>query len=318
MAVFIHVLTAIIPLFALILIGYLAKKTRLLHVTDAPALNRFVLSISLPAFVFHALLSHNLQLDLVRLPFVFWISEFLIFLIAVGVGKLLKWPSPAIGTLALQSIFGNTGYIGYPLCTAIMPASLPAVVIIDQVGMSVPLYPSAPVLGGIFGTTQMERSLADRLSFLRTPAFIALALGIALKLIPQAWIPTSPPLVQTGKMIMQIAGIIGVSTIPVVLVAIGLVLRPSSLAEHGKKVAVLGLLKLIVLPVLVWLVAKFIFQIHLALLAACVMEAATPPSATSTVFAGQYDMDGGLAIASFFALTVISAVTLPIMLGLLR
>jgi predicted permease len=318
MTIFLNILTAITPLFALIFLGYLAKKAHLLHVSDTPALNRFVISVSLPAFVFNAILTHKLKADLIQLPLIFWIAELMMFGIAVGVGKLLKWSPASIGTLILQSIFGNTGYVGYPLCTAIMPTNLPSVVIIDQVGMSVPLYPSAPVLGNVFGKTQAERTLMEKLSFLRTPVFIALVLGILLKLLPPAFVPHTPALVDIGKTIMRVVALLGAATIPVVLVAIGVVLRPSSLKKHAPKVAVVGILKMIVMPILVWLVARFMFQLSPSLMAACILEAGTPPSATSTVFAGQYDLDSGLAIASFFALTVISAITLPIMLGLLR
>jgi hypothetical protein len=117
---------------------------------------------------------------------------------------------------------------------------------------------------------------------------------------------------------MQVIGMLGSVTVPVVLIAVGLLLRPSSLPQHVSKVAVIGLFKLVALPVVVWTVGRYLFHVTGSMLEVCVLQAAMPPSATSTVFAGQYDMDGSLAIASFFALTVISAITLPIMLGILR
>jgi predicted permease len=317
-SVYSDVLTPIIPLFALILFGYLAKKTRLLHVTDAPVLNRFVISITLPAFVFHALLSHHLRADLLALPFIFWIAEALVLLIGRGSTRLLKWSGPQIGTLLLESIFGNTGYIGYPMTTAVLPIRLPAAVIIDQFGMSIPLYAGAPILGGFFGNSRIDVRPKIRLDFLRSPAFLALATGILVRLIPQRFVPTEPVLVNAGALFMKVIGLVGGVTVPVVLIAVGLLLRPSSLARHSAQVALIGLLKLIVLPIVTWLTARFVFHITGTLLEVCVLQASMPPAATATVFAGQYDMDGSLAIASFFALTVASALTIPLMLSLLR
>ena len=318
MSVYSHVLFAIVPLFALILFGYVAKKTRLLHVTDAPVLNRFVISISLPAFVFHAVLAHRLRPELVQLPFLFWAGDLLLLGIGLTVAGLLRWPKPATGTLVLQTLFGNTGYLGYPICTAILPARLPAAVIIDQLGMSMGLYPGGPILGSIYGTSKSPKSFAKTFSFAKSPVFITLIVAILLRLLPPSLVPQNAALLVVGKLFMQVVALIGGVTVPVVLIAIGLLLRPSSLAEHGSKVAVLGLLKLIALPVIVWSLAKFLFHIHGDMLEICVLQAAMPPSAMATVFSGQYDLDSNLAIASFFALTVVSAATLPLMIGLLR
>ncbi len=218
----------------------------------------------------------------------------------------------------LQSVFGNTGYIGYPMCTALFPMRLPAAVLIDQMGMSIPLYPGAPIIGSVFGKSQAEGSQKPIWGFLKTPVFIALALGLLLKLVPQAWVPSTPPFVVFGKYFVQVISMIGGVTIPVVLIAVGLLLRPSSLAQHYQKVAVIGVYKLILMPLLTWLVARFLFQMSGSLLAICVMEACMPPSATSTVFSGLYDLDGSLAVGAFFALTILSALTLPLMLGILR
>jgi predicted permease len=317
--VYAHVLTAIIPLFALIFLGYVAKKIHLLHATDAPVLNRFVIFITLPAFIFHAILTNKLRPELIKLPFVFWVAELLMLGMAVAAGRFLKWPRPAIGTLAMQGTFGNTGYLGYPICTAVLPLRLPGAVIIDQFGMSIPLYPLAPIMGQMFGHGRAaSASTASPFQFLKTPVVVALVIAILLKFIPSGWVPASPPLAEAGQLFMLLLTMIGNVTIPVVLIAIGILLRPSSLAMHGKKVAFVGIFKLLIMPIVVWLLAKYAFHISGSLLAVCVMEAAMPPSASSTVFAGQYDLDGGLAIASFFALTVVSAVTLPLMLGILR
>ncbi len=77
-------------------------------------------------------------------------------------------------------------------------------------------------------------------------------------------------------------------------------------------------LKLIIMPVIAYSVSRWVFHLHGGLLSVSTLEAAVPPAATTVVFAIRYRLDSDLAVALFFALTVASAVTLPLMLSILR
>jgi predicted permease len=316
--VYTNVLLVILPLFALILFGYICKRTRLLHVTDAPVLNRFVLCVSLPALIVYALLSRHLNIAFVKLPIIFWLSDILVLFLALAAAWSLKWTDPEKGTLILQSLFGNTGYIGYPMATALLPSVFPAAVIIDQVGMSVPLYPGAIVLGAMLGRGKSQGMGSSVMGVFKSPTFLAMVVGIGLALVPHSFFPHTLAAQKLGKMAMDLLKIVGGATIPVVLIAVGLLLRPSALAKHGMKVVVVGFFKLLALPTIAFVISRFVFHVSGELLSVVVLQASMPPSATATMFCGQYEMDGSLAVASFFALTVASAITVPLMLSVLR
>jgi len=319
-------LGAILPLFGLVLIGYLGKKARVLHATDAQVLSRFVVDIALPAFIVDAFVTHHLRAAYFKLPVTLWVASAIAFGATLMIGKLTRATPKTIGAMILLSCFGNTGYMGYPITTALLPKLLPATVLCDQLGMSLLLYPGAVMLGSIYGRTE-EQSLRDAIGkFARSPIFIALVVGIAAALAPSlhAPIPGSPLVASYFFAHSLLRGILAVlhttalATIPVVLIAIGLMLRPSTLKQHWKEVSYIGLLKLIVSPVVGWAVGRYALGFAGPLLTICVLECGVPPSASATVFAGQYEMDGSLAIAAFFALTIASAVTLPIAVTLLR
>jgi len=324
---FIKVLISALPLFGLVAIGYISKRQRILHVTDTDVLNRFVMDIALPAFIFDALVHHRIRLTYMSLPAVIWISEIVVFGLALAVSKLLKYGPKQTGTIMLISTFANTGYLGYPMTTALFPTLLPATVIMDQIGMSPFLYPTAALLGSLYGRSTGKTFLQSFGRSLRSPIFLAMLIGIAVRLTP--W-PKPPALGEEAHIYAMGALILGAlsssihvvaqATIPVILISIGVVLRPSSLAQHIGAVSVIATLRLIVAPVVGFLVAHYMFGIHneASLIGVCVLECALPPSANATLFSGQYDMDGSLGAAAFFALTILSAITIPLALSVLH
>jgi predicted permease len=160
----------------------------------------------------------------------------------------------------------------------------------------------------------------------KTPVLICLALGLALRLIPVPHAPSSGSLL---RLYDGAAGFLGAlasavhlvasATIPVVLVAIGIRMRPSALKANIVGVCIIGVGRLVLAPIIGFLVARYVLQIHdPALLMICVAISGTPPSASATVMAGQYDMDGALGVAAFVALTILYAVSMPLMLTFLH
>lgn len=318
MNLFGRALAAIAPLFGLIAFGYFAKRLQILPDGDAAAFNRLVVQITLPAFVLAALLTHTFETAYLRAPLVIWIGQGMVFALALALGRLCHWERKKTGAILLTGTFGNTGFLGYPMTTALFPVLLPVSVLIDQLGMALWLYPGALVLGALYGGQARKHPSAAITGFLRSPLFVALALGLALRFLPHGGLTVPRALTIAGGMGLSVIALVGSATIPVVLIAIGLMLRPSTLPHHGRDVLLIGGLKLILLPTMAWLAARYLFDLRGDLLRVCVLEAAMPPSASATVFAGEFGMDGGLAVAAFFALTLASALTMPLMLALLR
>ncbi|HEY3332250.1 MAG TPA: AEC family transporter [Capsulimonadaceae bacterium] len=327
MQLFTTVLAAVLPLFGLVAIGYCAKKLRILHVTDADVLSRFVVGLALPAFVIDAFLHNTVKLQYFSLPLVIWVSAGVAFALTLVAAKLLKCDLKQTGTMLLLATFGNTGFLGYPITMALHPNLIPANVIMDQIGMSTPLYPIALLVAGVYGRTSETQTMRESMiRVFRTPIFNAVLIALALRFVP--W----PHLHGEGAMAVVAAGVaktlhaivvaihwVSSATIPVILVSIGLLLRPSAIRDHIGNVAVIGILRLIVAPALGFLTARYILGIHdPALLTICVIISGTPPSAAATVLCGQYDMDGSLGVAAFFALTMLSALSIPLMLSILH
>jgi hypothetical protein len=312
-----NTIIAILPLFALIAVGLVARKTRLLHRADSGVLSRFAVQIALPGLIISSLLCKTFVRAEAELPTLYWIAQFVAFGCVLIARPLIKLDKHSTGAAMLMT-FGNTGFMGYPMTTALFPNMLPAAVFIDQIGMSLILYPAAIVLASLYGedADKSVSPLRELGVMLRSPVFVALGLGILLKILftfEPKWLQL--PLSRLG---VDFLTMIGAATIPVVLVSIGMRLSGAGARRHLGQIGAIGLIKLVVMPLICLLVGRYLYHLSGNLLGVIVLEAAMPPAAVATIFAGQYRMNSDLAVGSFFVLTLASAVTLPLILSLLH
>ena len=115
------VLNVLLPIFGLILVGYICRRTNRLGPTAASEMNRFVVWLGLPALLF----SLTAKADWAQI----WQPGFLLAftggMLAVFLVTLVyRWKTT--GSLVDASIDGlsagyaNTGYIGIPLCVLVL------------------------------------------------------------------------------------------------------------------------------------------------------------------------------------------------------
>ena len=122
---------SILPVFAIILIGYLAARTGLVPASVNRDLNRFVVWIALPALMFHIVATtdwHNL-----------WDTQFVIaslagslltYALGMGIGRLRGLSLADMGVDGLNASYSNAAYIGLPLFLLAMgPRAMPYVII---------------------------------------------------------------------------------------------------------------------------------------------------------------------------------------------
>lgn len=317
MLLYTAILTALAPPFLLILLGYGLKRIHVLHPAHVPILNGLVLNVTLPALVLVGLLrSPPLSLRL-GLPVLAVFAAEMVSLGAVyAVGRGLRLPPRLLGALLLVGVFGNTGFIGYPLTLALFPRQFPATILIDQFSMSVPMYLSAAVIGARFGGAGEHQAALKR--FFRSPIFASALLGLALHALPLPAAAGRVPLLHTlGLIALQCLSYLGQGTTPLVLLALGAALRPGAALTQPAALALACAAKLLLCPLATWMLCR-VLGIGGELRMDTLLEAAMPTAVVASVLAGQNDMEGDFAVGVVFAATVLSAVTLPLLLTLLR
>ncbi len=305
------VLDVVLPVFGIILAGYLAGRFRILGMESSEALNRFTYFFALPALLFIGMARVPVG-QVINLPFIatFLGGLFAVFALALLVARW-AFPGPlAARTMgALAAVFANTGYMGIPLfLTAFGPeGTLPAViatVLLGAVvmGTGIILIELDLSKGGGLGKALRDVAFA----LLRNPLLTAPVAGLVWGALG---FPLPAPLA-------TFADILGASAGPCALFAIGLFLATRSLTalmggRRAIEVTWLMALKLVVQPFVTWLLARW-FGLDPFWTASAVILAALPTGALVFVMATQYGIYVERASAVILASTIISVVTLSV------
>ena len=322
MPLFAAILAALAPPFLLILLGGGLKRARVLHPTHVPILNGLVVQVTLPALVLHGLLNAPHLSSALALPVLAAFgAEAAAAAVIYTVGRAMRLPPGVLGALLLVGVYGNTGFIGYPLTLALVPAQFPETILIDQFAMNIPMYLSAALLGaqmgGATGTGGGGRREAV-LRFLRSPLFGSAILGIALRLAPVPPGLGAVPVVRAvGAVLGKCLEYLGQGTTPLVLLALGVALRPGAAGGRVGALSLACACKLLVSPLAMWGMCRLL-GLHGEARMDGVLEAAMPASVMASVLAGQNDMEGDFAVGVVFVSTVLSALTVPLLLTWLR
>ena len=322
MPLFAAILTALAPPFLLIGLGWGLKRARVLHPAHVPILNGLVVQVTLPALVLHGLLNTPRLSAALALPVLAGVgAEAAAAAVLYAVGRAMRLTPGVLGAMLLVGVYGNTGFIGYPLTLALVPDQFPATILIDQVGMNIPMYLSAALLGAQMGGGKGTGGGGRRaavLRFLRSPLFLSTLLGIVLRLIP------FPPALADIAWLRAVGGVLGKcleylgqGTTPLVLLALGVALRPGAAGGRVGPMALACACKLVVSPLAMWGLCRLLGLGGEARMDG-VLEAAMPASVMASVLAGQNDMEGDFAVGVVFVSTVLSALTVPLLLTWLR
>jgi predicted permease len=322
LSLFTVTLEALAPLFLLVLLGYGLKWARVLHPAHVPIFNSLVLNVTLPALIIKGLMESPPLVAADALPpLALLLTEGVTLTMAWAAGRALSLVRPMRGALLMTGPFGNSSFLGYPITLALLPGLFSVTILLDQFGMTILMYFAAAVIGATFGTSTAGEARDIRqsiLRFLRSPLFLSLVLGCVMRLTP--WPPSLghlPVVEALDGVLAKCRDYLGQGTTPLVLLALGVALRPDAVRSFPVPIGVSCLLKLIVTPLLMWAACRA-FGLHGDLLRDGILIAAMPTAVMASVLSAEHDLAGDFAVGVVFTSTVLSAVTVPLMLSILR
>jgi hypothetical protein len=311
------VVDVVLPVFGLILVGYLAGRFRLLGQESSEALNRFVYFFALPALLFVGMARVPVA-KVFNLPFLaaFLGGIAIIFVIALVVARFAFPGRMAARSLnGLSAVFANTGYMGIPLfLTAFGPeGTLPAVIATVSLG--------AIVMG--IGVIMIELDLSEGGGLGK--ALGDVLRGVALNpllIAPVVGLAWSAAGLALPMPLETFCDLLGAAAGPSALFAIGLFLASRSITalmggRRAVEVVWLMVLKLVGQPLVTWWLAS-LFGLDPFWTASAVILAALPTGALVFVLASQYGLYVERASAMILASTVVSVITLSAIMVILQ
>lgn len=303
------ILEAVLPLFALILVGWLAGRRRLLGTTATDSLNSFVVWMALPALMFQAMAEIRWE-DLRQPGFIAasGISMALVFGASYWLDRRSGRRLADASINSLAASYGNTGYMGIPLCIMVLGQdSLPAVVIVMLLTACV-LFAFSIVLvevdvqrSATLGATLRKVGLA----ILRNPLVSAPLAGLVVSSV--GWTLPAP--------VTQFTSLLGAAASPCALVTIGLFLSQGSTSQHRNTVWRIVSLKLLVHPLLAFVLVRWVFDVPPMWAAAAILLAALPVGTGPFMVAKLYNREAAVTSEATLLSTVVSVFTVSLLVS---
>lgn len=300
----ISTLTVVLPIFALIFAGWLARRLGVLGPQATSELNRFVVYLALPALLFD-IIAHARWSEIWQPGFVaaFGLGTGVIFALTIAVQRYRRRPLADAAIDGLNAGYANTGYLGFPLALATLGPAAMAPTLIASILTICLLFAIAIVLIEIgLQSESHPRDLALKVarSLSRNPLLIAPLLGA---LIPLAGASVPVPVESFLKLL-------GGAASPCALVALGLFMA----APRQGRESALGLVgilvscKLLLQPLLTW-VFTLAFRLPAPLAHAAILIAALPTGTGPFMLAEFYSREADITSKVVLASTVLSVLT---------
>ncbi len=282
-------LAIVLPVFAVILLGYGLGKTRLFGEEAVRALTNFCFFVTIPALLFRSMARleapHG---DALLIVFAFYAAVLATFALGMAAGRLLFGMKLAEQALfAVGGTYSNILLLGLPLSItafgeqAVLPASallaLQSPILFTLTSITVEIGRGAAD-GAKTGMLAILRTAA--LSLVKTPILTAMLAGVA-------WGLTG---IGLDPVVDKSLAFLGQAATPTALFALGASLTRFSIGGDLRQVAALGALKLFVLPVACFVSAQYLFGLAPLYVAIAALCGAMPTGVTAFVLAMRYEL----------------------------
>lgn len=305
------VLSVILPVFALIFLGFITRRLGLLGPTAASEVNRMVVWLCLPAMLFNATASASWAH--------FWepgfIAAYTAGTIAVFVITLIwRWRvHKSLADASIQGLsasYANTGYMGIPLC----------ILVFGDAGLQPALISSLIVICVLFALAVVciEVALQSEPSLFNAVRKVALALLknplVVSPLLGGVWAASGLSVALPAQRVLDL---LAAATAPCALISLGLFLAHKQVGRSDGSLPLVAL-KLVVHPFLVWLLAYQILDLPPLWAHSALLLSALPTGTGPFMLAEYYQRDAAVVSRSILFSTLGSLVTLSLCLYVIQ
>ena len=304
----INIFATIIPIFVVIMLGWLARIYGFIRVEFIEPANRLVFYLALPAMIFRFISKASLssQFD-GRVVALALLSVCLIFGFAWFFVRRNHLPRSQRGTFIQNSFHGNLGYVGLAVTfyylgnEGFVKASILMgfMMILQNLLAVIALQVHAP------HNAAFKNRWVPALKILRNPIILSALAGILVSLTAMP-----VPLV-LGRCLDILSNL----ALPMALLIIGASLSFGMLRSKLKVVLSCALLKLILLPGIGFILYR-LFRVLPAAYLPAVILLASPTATVSYVMAREMQGDSDFAVAAISLNTLLSALTYTIWLSI--
>ena len=304
------VLNSALPIFALILTGFICGYFSVFDKTATDNLNRFAVYLALPSLMFVAM--SKITPDQVRqLGFVgaFCAGFSITFAVAFAISRARGRRVANASIEGLDAGYSNVGFMGIPICLLVFgPESAPASIIAT-------LFTACILF--LFAVVVVEIDLQKGNSFWSTGAKVARSLLTSPLLIaPIAGLCIGLSGLKVPTPFESFTTLLGGAASPAALVCIGLFLAQESVvSDDAVSIGILVAMKLILQPAITALFAFYVFTMPPLWSHSAVILSALPIGSGPFTIAKLYGLEAGVTSGAILASHIFAVLTVSLLVA---
>lgn len=313
----------LLPIFGLIIAGFVSRKTKVLGATAASELNRFVVWLALPALLFDIMAnSHWSELYLPNFIGVYLIGSVMTFLLVL-IWRLKQGRPLADASIdSVSAAYSNAAYVGFPLLFLVFGASGQVPTTIASIIVVSVVFAMAIIL--IEVGLQAEVALHIKAKNVLKAVFLN-----PLILSPIAGVAVAAMSIHLPQGVETFLKLLGSAASPAALVSLGLFLADAMAAQaatakndgsssSSKTAWTLTFIKLIIQPLLVAWLALYVFDMNHQLAMMAILLAALPTGTGPFMLAEYYRREAVVTAQTVLFSTAVSLLTLSVLLAFIK
>jgi len=317
-----NILSIISPLIVIALLGFICTKSRWLSKENLNALSKFTFSISIPAFLFYQMAKANFSeqvspqlfaafyLPVLACYFIAWLINYYFY-----DGKQLndkgvttKNNSAASAVFALSASYSNMIIVGLPLLLAAMGEQALGIIFLIVTFHSTMLFALTGAIAAKAnskGGTKWFNWIAFTKHTLNNPLIISILSGLAVNMLGI----TLPDFLQESL------ALISKPAITLALFILGASLAFYQIRQELTFISIASFSKLILLPTLVFLTSKYIFELETFVVTVLVILSACPTGVNAYLIAATHKQHQETVAGTVVLSTLLSIITIPLWLS---
>lgn len=304
------VIEVVLPVFGLIIAGYGFSRTRFLSREGARGLGNFVYYCAIPAVLFLGMARAAPSGETsVAVLGAYFIGTLIVFAGSMAIGRVAFGLGLAEqGLMGMSAAFSNSVQLGIPIVlTAFGPAGLQPLTLIVSVHSLILLSLATTVIeigrGGSGGIRHAIKATGAAIA--TNPVIVAIVAGALWGGLGLA----VPPAL--GRFL----GLLGDAAAPAALFSLGATLSGFRIGGDLRESLMVAALKLVALPLIVWLLATGVFHLGPLDTAVATTCAALPTGANAFILAQRYEIYLARSASSVVISSALSMPSLALLLA---
>ena len=307
----------IVPVFGMVLVGWVIGRTKLLSVEGLRGFTAVTFYALFPALLFRSMAKVRLDSLEPDILLAFFGAVAVLYAAIMMIGRLQGMSLGDRSMFALSGVFSNGVGIGIPFITyAFGEKGLVPLLMIISVHSLILLTGTCFLMemegDGVRRGKLLGRLGGAALSMLKHPVIPAIFAGLLWGVLT-----THIPGLATPVVVDRVLQALGAAAPPCGLIMVGASLAHVGLKGHWQSAAVASGFKLMALPVLVWLMGRYVFPLDPLWLTVATLNAAMPAGANVYLIGQMYGIGVARATNAVVISTAASVLTLSIALLLL-